>query len=253
MILFLLTIFWVSKLIASHFSITGTPVIITYCAPLTIFTDFDATLTSEWCTGIAANRSYCAISTCSSTYRENYDVKLMKKYKKINYFDKPLLRLHWTRSMFHQLDTPEGNLSTLFHYQHNWCCPNAQEYWYWPSHNRTTCETMHLCEIRLLNTTTRLYVPVGEYPSCVHTTAASLASRPLSHTQPHTPLMQICTFPSNGPCPQTNLTALLVHWDSAREWSFWTLLGAYTYQQKLLVVQQKQEQVQLHPLFVQTL
>ena len=41
-----------------------------------------------------------------------------------------------------------------------------------------------------------LYSPSEWYPSCLHTTDASLLSQPLSQTVPHLPSAQISTLPS---------------------------------------------------------
>ena len=48
-------------------------------------------------------------------------------------------------------------------------------------------------------------LPLVEYPSCPHTTAASLLSQESSHTVPHCLFMQISTLPSFGMLPPTSL------------------------------------------------
>ena len=48
------------------------------------------------------------------------------------------------------------------------------------------------------------------YPSCLHTTLASLVSHPSSQTVPQTPLMQISTLPALGRGPLTKRTVPLV-------------------------------------------
>ena len=53
------------------------------------------------------------------------------------------------------------------------------------------------------------HLPVVAYPSCLHTTEASVASHVLSHTLPHTPPEQYSTLPSLLPCPAASLTVPL--------------------------------------------
>ena len=55
------------------------------------------------------------------------------------------------------------------------------------------------------------------YPSCLHTTLASLLSQPLSHTVPHTPLMQISTLPALSSGPSTKRSVSLVQFWAAME------------------------------------
>ena len=66
------------------------------------------------------------------------------------------------------------------------------------------------------------------YPSCLHTTLASLLSQPLSHTVPHTPLMQISTLPALLTGPPTKRTVPLVQfWTSVEGDKFVTILKNY--------------------------
>ena len=62
----------------------------------------------------------------------------------------------------------------------------------------------HLC------TYAHMTVPVGENPSCLHTTLASAVPQKSSHTVPHVLLMQTSTRPSLGVGPLTSLTSPVV-------------------------------------------
>ena len=53
--------------------------------------------------------------------------------------------------------------------------------------------------------------PWVEYPSCRHTTEASILLQPSSHTVPHTLFIHISTLPSFGTLPPTNRRGALVH------------------------------------------
>ncbi len=55
-------------------------------------------------------------------------------------------------------------------------------------------------------------IPVDKYPSCLHTTVASLASHLSSQMVPQALLIQISTLPSLGRLAPTNLTSFSVHW-----------------------------------------
>ena len=52
-----------------------------------------------------------------------------------------------------------------------------------------------------------LCLPLGEYPSCLHTTFASLLSREFSQNEPQTPFKHIKTLPSLTEEPFTNATS----------------------------------------------
>lgn len=64
---------------------------------------------------------------------------------------------------------------------------------------------------QVLALTERLYIssaiPELEYPSCLHTTAASALLQKSLHTVPHTPLWHISTRPSKELVPPESLTS----------------------------------------------
>ena len=53
--------------------------------------------------------------------------------------------------------------------------------------------------------------PCVEYPSCLHTTVASVELQPSSHTVPHTLFIQISTLPSFGTLPPTSCSWPVKH------------------------------------------
>ena len=54
-------------------------------------------------------------------------------------------------------------------------------------------------------------IPIGEYPSCLHTTLASEVLQESSHAVPHVLLLQISTLPSYLCVPPWSLISPLVH------------------------------------------
>ena len=65
--------------------------------------------------------------------------------------------------------------------------------------------------------------PWVEYPSCRHTTVASVLLQPSSHTVPHTLFIQISTLPSFGTLPPTSRSWPVVH-GTAMELQSWLLV-----------------------------
>ena len=73
-------------------------------------------------------------------------------------------------------------------------------------------------------------IPVGRYPSCLHTTCASAAPQKSSHTVPHCESMHISTLPCNGVVPPTSLNAVLtMHYTFNVAWCCRANLRVYTH------------------------
>ena len=89
---------------------------------------------------------------------------------------------------------------------------------YYTSHKHAWINFIkHITNWNLLSLSQCKALPVLTlYPSCLHTTLASLLSQLLWHTVPHTPLMQISTLPalSRGP-PAKRTVPVMQCWAAA--------------------------------------
>ena len=84
--------------------------------------------------------------------------------------------------------------------------PRSHQYEYENMLLRTKVLSMHIC-------TTWSNSLGFWYPSCLHTTVASLESHLLPHTVPHIPLIHTSTLPSLGSAPPTRrILPLPEHW-----------------------------------------
>ena len=75
---------------------------------------------------------------------------------------------------------------------------------------KTRNHGLHALQVIILSYVTPILPPLALYPSCLHTTLASLLSQKSSHTVPHTPLMQTSTLPALFTGPLTKRSVLLV-------------------------------------------
>ena len=69
----------------------------------------------------------------------------------------------------------------------------------------------HSCTLWLHAWQNELYEPVIEYPSCLHTTVASVTPHESSQTVPHSLLMQISILPSFGTLPPASRMSPVEH------------------------------------------
>ena len=89
------------------------------------------------------------------------------------------------------------------------CCslPNSQIYLRW----KMLCASGHAAFEKNILHPYNEYTPIGENPSCLQATLASVVSQKSSHTVPHWLMLHISTRPSRGLCPLWSLISPYAH------------------------------------------
>ena len=192
----------ISQLFADHSCISAVPVVITHCPPLVI----DAHLHSTLIVIVASHQTNISISTVATGINCNEC-----SYLTVGSF-RPKSKVYLGISHQHPLSGlcnswVQNYGNTLRDYPHHlysqycWCGlgqhQHQNEHCWSQLHLLVQCNSHENC----WNLGAKLCSPLVEYPSCRHTTVASVLPQESSHTVPHSLFMQISTLPSLAMLP----------------------------------------------------